>query len=102
MGTDKAKAEEAWQYFTPHAISVNGQAIQIPAESIYGPEPYSVDCPEETIEVWSRGLSLYLPPLPAGTYEIIWYSEVHEPFNNGFTDYKAGNYMELITELTVK
>lgn len=102
VGTDEARAEEAWQHFTPHTITVNGQSIEIPGESIYGPEPYSVDCPDDTIEVWSKGLSLYLPPLPEGTYEIIWYSEVHEPFNNGFTDYKAGNYMELTTELAVK
>jgi len=102
VGTDEVKAEEAWQHFTPHTITVNGQAIQIPDGSVFGPEPYTVACPDETIEVWSKGLSLYLPPLPGGTYEIVWFSEVHEAFNNGFTDYKAGNHMELITELTVK
>lgn len=102
VGTSEPKAEEAWQYFTPHTITVNGEAVHIPAESMFGPERYTVACPEETIEVWSKGLSLYLPPLPEGTYEIIWFSEVHEAFNNGFTDYKAGNYMELITKLTVK
>lgn len=102
VGTNEPKAEEAWQHFTPHTITVNGAAITLPAESIYGPEQYTVVCPDETIEVWSKGLSLYLPPLPEGTYEIVWFSEVQEAFNNGFTDYKAGNYMELVTKLTIK
>jgi hypothetical protein len=61
-----------------------------------------VTCPDATLEIWARGLSIYLPPLPEGEYEIRWYSEITGRFNNGWVDYRPGNFMEIMAQLTVE
>ena len=46
--------------------------------------------------------AVYLPPLPEGEYEIVWFSEITDSFNNGWVDYKPGNFMEIKATLTVQ
>jgi hypothetical protein len=65
-------------------------------------EHYSVLCPGETLEIWAKGLSIYLPPLPPGRYEIRWFSEITNEFNNGWVDYKPGNFVEITATLIVE
>jgi CubicO group peptidase (beta-lactamase class C family) len=101
VATDEAKAEEIWQYHD-HIITVDGQEIGDLESYTHAVEHYTVACADETLEIWAKGLSIYLPPLPAGSYEIKWYSEITNYFNNGWVDYKPGNYLELTTRLTVE
>jgi D-alanyl-D-alanine carboxypeptidase len=101
VGKDEATAERVWDHHT-HTISVNGQEIDDLADYTHGPEQYTVTCPGETLDIWSRGFSIYLPPLPEGEYEIVWFSHVDEKFDNGFVEYQVGDYLELATRLTVE
>ncbi|MGD2155406.1 MAG: hypothetical protein PVG32_00925 [Anaerolineales bacterium] len=97
----EAKAEEIWQYHD-HIITVDGQEIGNLETFTRDVEHYTVTCADEKLEIWAKGLSIYLPPLPAGLYEIKWYSEITHKFDNGWVDYKPGNYLELTTRLTVE
>jgi D-alanyl-D-alanine carboxypeptidase len=101
VGTDLDKAENAWRFHT-HTITVNG--IEIPDLDRFTHDmiQYTVICPDGTLEIWARGLSIYLPPLPKGAYEIRWYSEITGRFNNGWVDYRPGNFTEIVAQLTVE
>jgi D-alanyl-D-alanine carboxypeptidase len=100
VGTDAVIAENAWKNFK-HTIRVNGEEIENLRQFTHNIENYSVTCPDETLNIWAKGLSIYLPPLPEGIYDIQWFSEVTGAFNNGWIDYQEGNYMELNAELKV-
>jgi hypothetical protein len=101
VGTDSDKAENAWKYHT-HTITING--AEIPDIDKYEHEVirYNVICPDETLTIWAKGLSVYLPPLPSGEYEIKWYSQITGQFDNGWVTYKKGNYMEIVADLVVQ
>jgi D-alanyl-D-alanine carboxypeptidase len=101
IGTDAMIAENVWKYHK-HTITINGQEIENIESYTHDVEHYSVACPSETLEIWAKGLSIYLPPLPPGMYEIRWFSEITVEFNNGWTDYKPGNFMEITATLTVE
>jgi len=101
VGTDAAKAENAWQYHD-HTITINGQEIHVLDYYTHEVASYTVICPDERLEIWAKGLSIYLPPLPPGDYEIKWLSQITSEFNNGWIDYKPGNFMEMTANLIVK
>jgi len=101
VGTDETKAKEVWQHHA-HTITINGEEIGDLEAYTHDVEHYTVTCPDETLEIWAKGLSIYLPPLPEGSYEIEWYSEITHEFNNGWVDYKPGNFMEVATTLTIE
>jgi D-alanyl-D-alanine carboxypeptidase len=101
VGTDPDRAENAWRFHT-HTITVNG--IEIPDLDRFTHDviQYTVTCPDETLEIWAKGLSIYLPPLPPGNYEITWYSQITGEFDNGWVSYLPGNSMEFVAQLTVE
>jgi D-alanyl-D-alanine carboxypeptidase len=101
VGTDPDKAENAWRFHT-HTITVNG--VKIPDVEQYAHEVihYSVTCPDETLEIWAKSLSIYLPPFPAGQYEIKWHSQITGEFNNGWVTYEPGNYLEIVAQLIIE
>jgi CubicO group peptidase (beta-lactamase class C family) len=101
VGTNPTIAKDVWKYHD-HTVTINGQEIDNLEAYTYDVEHYSVTCPGETLEIWAKGLSIYLPPLPEGEYEIKWFSEITGEFNNGWVDYKPGNYMELSATLIVE
>jgi CubicO group peptidase (beta-lactamase class C family) len=101
IGTDPAIAEEIWE-FHEHTATINGQEIENLERYAHDVEHYSVTCPDETLEIWAKGLSIYLPPLPPGRYEIRWFSEITDEFNNGWVDYKPGNFVEITATLIVE
>ena len=101
IGTDSAVAEDVWNYHE-HTVTINGQEIKNLESYTHGVKQYSVTCLDETLEIWAKGLSIYLPPLPPGRYEIRWRSEITDEFNNGWVDYEPGNFMEITTTLTVE
>ena len=90
-----------WNYHE-HTVTINGQEIKNLENYTHGVKQYSVTCLDETLEIWAKGLSIYLPPLPPGRYEIRWRSEITDEFNNGWVDYEPGNFMEITTTLTVE
>jgi D-alanyl-D-alanine carboxypeptidase len=100
VGADEALATEVWPMHT-HQILVNGVELEGLANFTHEAAHYVVDCPEEKHELWAKGLSVYLPPLPEGEHEILWRSEVTGKFNNGFVEYAAGDYLEARAELTI-
>jgi len=101
IGTDAAIAEDVWKYHE-HTVTINGQEIESLESYAHDVEHYSVTCPGENIEIWANGLSIYLPPLPPGRYEIRWFSEITDEFNNGWVDYEPGDFMEITAMLTVE
>jgi len=101
IGTDAAIAEDVWKYHE-HTVTVNAQEIENLESYLHDVEQYSVNCPGETLEIWAKGLSIYLPPLQPGKYEIRWLSEITDEFNNGWVDYQPGNFMEITARLTVE
>ena len=101
IGADEAIAEDVWQYHD-HTITVNNQEIENLEIYVHDVKHYSVTCPGETLEIWAKGLSIYLPPLPPGKYEIRWLSEITHEFNNGWVDYQPGNFMEITATLIVE
>jgi hypothetical protein len=101
VGTDPDKAENAWQFHT-HTITINGIEIPNLDRFTHDVTHYTVTCPDETLDIWAKGLSIYLPPLPPGEYEIRWYSQITGRFDNGWVSYKPGNHMEFVAQLTVE
>jgi hypothetical protein len=101
VGTDPERAENAWQHHT-HTITINGIEIPDLDRFIHDVNHYTVPCPDKTREIWAKGLSIYLPPLPPGEYEVRWYSLVTGGFDNGWVSYKPGNHMEFVAQLTVE
>ncbi len=101
VGTNPTIAEEVWKYHD-HTIAINRQEIENLGAYTHDVEHYSVTSPDSMLEIWAKGLSIYLPPLPKGAYEIKWFSEIMDEFNNGWVDYKPGNYLEISTTLTVE
>jgi D-alanyl-D-alanine carboxypeptidase len=101
VGADQALATEVWPLHT-HRILVNGTEIENLEEFTHEVTSYTVECPDTTYELWARGFSIYLPPLPEGEYEITWRSEVTTQFDNGFVEYAVGDYLEAVAELTVE
>jgi hypothetical protein len=101
VGTSAATAEEVWPYHE-HTISINGQELDDLEAYTHEVRQYTVVCPAETLDIWAKGLSIYLPPLPVGQYEIRWFSEITHGFNNGWVDYKPGNHIEIVAALTVE
>ncbi|MFN2145559.1 MAG: serine hydrolase domain-containing protein, partial [Anaerolineales bacterium] len=86
-------AEEVWRYHS-HRISINGTALENYEEFAHPVIHSRVDCPEESLDLYARGFSIFLPPLEPGKYQIVWRSDVTGKFNNGFVDYQAGDYLE--------
>jgi len=101
IGTDAAIAEDVWKYHE-HTLTINDQEIERLESYIHDVEHYSVTCPGEELEIWAKGLSIYLPPLPPGRYEIKWFSEITNEFNNGWVGYQPGDFMEITAILTVE
>jgi hypothetical protein len=101
VGTDPEKAEHAWRHHT-HTITVNGVEIPDLDRFTHDVTHYVVACPDQTLEIWAKGLSIHVPPLPAGEYEIRWFSEITDRFDNGWVSYEPGNHMEFIAQLTVE
>jgi hypothetical protein len=101
IGTDATIAEDVWKYHE-HTVTINGQEIEGLESSTHDVEHYSVTCPDETLEIWAKGLSIYLPPVPPGRYEIRWFREITAEFNNGWVDYEPGNFMEIKATLIVE
>jgi D-alanyl-D-alanine carboxypeptidase len=101
VGTDQQKAEHAWRFHT-HTITINGVEIPDLDRFTHDVIQYTVTCPDETIEIWAKGLSIYLPPLPPGDYEIRWYSQITGEFDNGWVSYRPGNAMEFVAQLAVE
>ena len=101
VGANETIAEEVWPLHE-HTITINAQEIENLEAYTHDVIQYSVLCPDESLEIWAKGYTLYLPPLPGGTYEIVWHSEVTEDFNNGWVDYTPGNYLEIRTILIVE
>jgi hypothetical protein len=101
VGTDQEKAEHAWRFHT-HTITIND--VEIPDLDRFAHDviQYTVTCPGETLEIWAKGLSIYLPPLPPGNYEIRWYSQIMGEFDNGWVSYRPGNSMEFVAQLAVE
>jgi D-alanyl-D-alanine carboxypeptidase len=101
VGTDDSLAEAAWDHHE-HTVTVNG--VEVPDLETYTHEvkQYNVTCPDQTLEVWAMGLSIYLPPLPVGEYQIRWYSQITGEFDNGWVTYQPGDYMEITADLDVK
>lgn len=101
VGTSKSIAEDIWNYHQ-HTITINGQEIGDLDTYTHNVEQYVVECPSETLDIWAKGLSIYLAPLPRGEYEIRWFSEITHEFHNGWVAYIPGNFIEITTTLTVK
>jgi D-alanyl-D-alanine carboxypeptidase len=101
VGTDETLAEVAWDHHE-HTITVNGMEIPDLETYTHEVQNYTVTCPDQTLEVWAKGLSIYLPPLPEGEYQIRWYSQITGEFDNGWVTYQPGDYMEITAELEVK
>jgi D-alanyl-D-alanine carboxypeptidase len=101
VGTDMEKAENAWNYHT-HTITINGEEIPDLDQYTHDVISYTVKCQDETLEIWAKGLSIYLPPLPPGKYDIKWHSQITGKFDNGWVTYEQGNYMEMVAELNIQ
>jgi D-alanyl-D-alanine carboxypeptidase len=101
VANDATLATAVWPHHT-HTVVVGGQELPNLDAHVHDVVPYTAKCPDGELELWAKGLSIVLPPLPPGTYQVRWYSEITEPFNNGFADYKRGNYMEFSATLTVR
>jgi D-alanyl-D-alanine carboxypeptidase len=101
VGANETVAEHVWEYHD-HTVTINGQAIDDLDAYAHDVEHYVVSCPDGSLEIWAKGLSIYLPPLPEGEYEIRWYSEITGRFSNGWVDYRPGNFMEIVAQLTVE
>jgi hypothetical protein len=101
VGTNEAIAEHVWSYHE-HTITINGQEIDHLEAYTHDVEHDTVPCPDGTLEIWAKGLSIFLPPLPEGEYEIRWHSEITGRFNNGWVDYRPGNFLEIEAQLTVE
>lgn len=100
VGTDPERAERAWQDHT-HTVTVNGVDIPDLDRFTHDVIQYTVACPDQSLEIWAKGLSIYLPPLPPGEYEIRWFSRITGQFDNGWVSYKPGNHMEFVAQLTI-
>lgn len=102
VGADPAKAENAWSYHA-HTITINGEEIPDLERFTHEATNYMVACPDGgPLDIWAQGLSLYLPPLSAGTYEIKWFSQITGEFDNGWVTYEPGDYMEILATLTIE
>ena len=101
IGTDEAKAEKAWDHHN-HKIRINGIEISDLESYTHEVTHYTVSCPDETLEIRAKGLSIYLPPMPEGEYEIQWYSEITREFDDGWVVYKPGNFMAFNVKLKVQ
>jgi hypothetical protein len=101
VGADPIKAENAWGFHT-HTITVNGVEIPDLERFTQDVSHYTVACPDGALDIWAKGLSIYLPPLPEGAYEIRWFSEITGEFNNGWVDYRPGNHMEVTALLIIE
>ena len=101
VGSDPEKAIDVWGNHQ-HTIEVNG--IEIPNLEDYTHDviQYNVHCPDETLQIWAKGLSIYLPPLPKGDYQVRWFSRITGGFDNGWVAYEPGNSMEFTAEIQIK
>ncbi len=86
-------AEQVWLYHD-HRISINGAELEHLEDFIHPVIRYQVDCPDGSLDLYAEGFSIYLPPLDPGTYQIIWRSDVTDKFNNGFVEYRVGDFLE--------
>lgn len=93
-------AQEVWD-FHEHRISVNGAEIPNLDQFQHSVRQYRVECGDESLNLYARGFSVYLPPLDPGEYEITWRSDVTGKFNNGFVEYQVGDYLEARATLLV-
>jgi hypothetical protein len=94
-------AEYVWPHHN-HRITVNGSELADLVEFQHPVRHYQVDCPEGGLDLFAEGFAIYLPPLDPGQYEIIWRSEVTGKIDNGFVEYRAGDYLEARAELIVQ
>jgi hypothetical protein len=101
VGADSTKAEQAWDKHS-HSITINGTQILDLERYTHDITHYKVACPEETLDIWAKGLSIYIPPLPAGKYQIQWNSQITDQFNNGWVTYQPGDFMEINAVLTIE
>jgi hypothetical protein len=92
--------EEIWPNHN-HKITINGIPLENLADFENDMSYSAIDCSDELVEFWARGFTVYLPPLPAGEYEIVWRSDVTHKFHNGFVEYRSGDYLEARARLKV-